>query len=182
MSNEHHPFVRLATGAAPEASVPDAALRHYRGALGRFVTGVAVCTTIHRGLRAGLTISSFTSLSLQPSLVAWALDHRSACLEAFTVAPRHAISVLGAEQADLARRFATSCADRFVGLELPADGTGVPWIPDALAVFSCRRIRNIDVGDHVLLVAEVDGYRARGGAPLVFSAGAFGTVASGAPL
>lgn len=179
MSEEHVPFVRLDAGAAPEATVSDAALLPYRAALGRFVTGVAVCTTIHGGVPAGLTISSFTSLSLRPSLVAWALDHRSASLDAFISEPRHAISVLAADQGDLARRFATSRADRFVGLDLPTDGAGVPWIPGALAVFSCRRIRNIDVGDHVLLVSEVDSYLARSGAPLVFGAGKFGTFTPG---
>jgi flavin reductase (DIM6/NTAB) family NADH-FMN oxidoreductase RutF len=182
MSEQHVPFVRLDAGAAPEATVSDAALRPYRAALGRFATGVAVCTTIQRGVPVGLTINSFTSLSLRPSLVAWALDRRSASLEAFTGANRHAISVLAAEQGDLARRFSTSPADRFVGLDLPTDGTGVPWIPGALAVFSCRLIRDIDVGDHVLLVAEVDTYLARSGQPLVFSAGTFGTFASGRTL
>lgn len=156
----------------PATALHDA--RALRGALGAFATGVAIVTTAAADGPHGLTINSFVSVSLDPPLVLWSLDRRSHSLDAFEAAPCFAINVLGAHQADLARRFARPGAPRFGGLAL-ADGLeGAPLLPDCIASFECRRVAVHDGGDHVIFVGRIERYRADHRPPLVFSRGQFG--------
>ncbi|MCA1938417.1 MAG: flavin reductase family protein, partial [Dechloromonas sp.] len=87
---------------------PQTDTRALRNALGRFATGIAIVTAIDPdGHPIGLTVNSFSAVSLQPALVLWCLDNGSHNLEAFRKASYHAINILSAEQQDLSNRFAT---------------------------------------------------------------------------
>jgi flavin reductase (DIM6/NTAB) family NADH-FMN oxidoreductase RutF len=95
-----------------EASMADTAAtfdaREYRRALGTFPTGVAVVTTrAPSGAFVGLTINSFSSLSLEPPLVLWALNLGSPSLGAFDRAQYFAVNILAEDQVELSRRFAS---------------------------------------------------------------------------
>ena len=82
--------------------------RSLRDALGRFATGVAVVTAIDPdGRPIGLTVNSFSAVSLDPALVLWCLDNGSVNLGAFRRASHHVINILSADQEDLSNRFAT---------------------------------------------------------------------------
>lgn len=147
-----------------------------RAALGQFATGVAVVTT--RGLNGrsvGLTINSFSSVSLEPPLVLWSLSRRSSSLADFSSARTVAIHVLSADQETLARRFATPCADRFAGIARSIGPNGVPLLEGGVARFVCSPYAQYEAGDHVVFILRVDRWTHAAGPALVFHAGRFST-------
>ncbi|MBN9426584.1 MAG: flavin reductase family protein, partial [Burkholderiales bacterium] len=140
-----------------------------------YPTGVAiVATRAGDGRRVGLTINSFASLSLDPPLILWSLVQRSVNLPAFRDCTHFTVSVLGSEQQELARRFASaSVADKFEGAPVIDMPEGVPVIEGAVATLVCANDRCIDGGDHLLLLGRVLRVASSSGAPLVFHAGRF---------
>jgi flavin reductase (DIM6/NTAB) family NADH-FMN oxidoreductase RutF/2-polyprenyl-6-methoxyphenol hydroxylase-like FAD-dependent oxidoreductase len=149
--------------------------RDLRRALGQFATGVTVVTTrTEDGRRVGITANSFTSLSLDPPLVLFALDRAAASLPDFERCEHFAVNVLAAHQHHLSRQFSTPAEDKFAGVECCPDGScGVPLIEDALARFVCRGVERHDGGDHVIIVGEVERYETFEGEPLVFHSGSY---------
>ncbi|WP_051710685.1 flavin reductase family protein [Streptomyces sp. NRRL S-350] len=145
----------------------DARHRPLREVLGRYATGVAVVTTRHRGRPAGLTVNSFTSVSLDPPLVLWCLNRSSAGLAAFTLGTHFAVHVLAADQRELAVRFAGP-GDRFERLQQLPGPYGVPLLEGVVATLVCRRERVITAGDHVILTGTVLDHRSEPGPPLLF--------------
>ena len=108
----------------PQPAPADFPALYFRSALGRFPTGVTVITAEHPdgGAPLGLTISSFSSVSLEPPMVLWTLTHTAASLAAFKALDRYVIHVLSAGQVDLARRFAKGPqAERFAGANIEID-------------------------------------------------------------
>ena len=82
-------------------------LTEFRRALGCFATGVAVVTAVEKnGARAGITINSFNSVSLDPPLVLWSIDEESQSFETFVAAEHFAVNVLAMHQRDICDRFA----------------------------------------------------------------------------
>ncbi len=143
-----------------------------RNALGSYPTGVAVVTASGRHRApVGMTINSFTSISLDPPLLGWCIDRDSASFVDFTGATGFSISVLAKHQGDIAKRFATRSADKFVGLV--EDPAMEPVIPESCALFRCRMYRVIPLGDHVMLVGRVTQFERREKPPLVFVGGKF---------
>lgn len=149
--------------------------RPLRDALGQFATGVTVVTTVTAaGEPAGLTVNSFTSVSLDPPLVLWNLARRSANWEAFSDVEYFAVNVLAADQEPLAMAFAVPKGDPFAGLEFDKGIEGLPLLPGALAQFECRLTSRQSGGDHEMLMGEVLDYHDLGGEPLLFHRGNFG--------
>ena len=112
---------------------PQTDTRALRNALGRFATGVAIVTAIDPdGQPVGLTVNSFSAVSLDPALVLWCLDNNSHNLAAFRKASHHAINILAANQQELSNRFATWPADRFAGLtvvnQVAVTGRAYSWM------------------------------------------------------
>lgn len=147
--------------------------RAFRDALGRFVTGVTVVTSRTKGGRAcGVTVNSFSSLSLDPPLVLWSLSLTSSSHPAFDEATHFVVHVLADGQEGIARQFARSGIDRFAGLDLEEGPEGIPMIPDVAARFECRTLYRYWGGDHVIFVGRVDAYsHTPERNPLVFYAG-----------
>jgi len=140
-----------------------------RSALGRYATGVCIATTVAGdGTPAGLTITSFNSLSLDPPLILWSLGLNSSTLDVFRSGDRFAINVLAVEMAELARRFARSGGDKFADVAVETGRTGVPLISGALVQLECLTEAQYPAGDHVLFLGRVVGLAVRDGAPLVF--------------
>lgn len=164
-------------GKSPEEQVftPDAdGARAFRDALGRFATGVTVITAPGPEGPVGFTANSFSSLSLDPPLVLWSPAKSSRRFGVFAAARHYAIHVLGAEQAALGRHFAMNGTDfNLPGLQM--NDEGVALLPGCLARFECESWAQHDGGDHVILVGRVLRVRFRDGAPLVFSAGHYGS-------
>ncbi len=150
----------------------------FRGALGCFPTGVAVVTATSGARPMGITVNSFTSVSLDPPLVLWCIDKGSDRYKTFTEAKGYTISVLGTEHEKVSSRLARQGEHRLDGIELKATELGPPALVDALAVFECAREAVHDGGDHAILVGRVlRVHRHEKGAPLVFFKGRYGALA-----
>ena len=132
--------------------------RILRDALGCFATGVTVVTTIdENGEPLGLTANSFTSVSLDPPLILFALARKSANLAAFEKAGRFAVNVLHIGQQPVGGRFASRDVARFEGVDWAVRGEGgSPILAGSLASFDCRTHAIHDGGDHLLFVGHVD--------------------------
>ncbi|WP_327089000.1 flavin reductase family protein [Nonomuraea sp. NBC_01738] len=149
-------------------------MRSLREAFGQFATGVAVITTTGPGgERAGVTVNSFTSVSLDPPLVLWCLSGRAPSAPVFLGAGRFAVNILAAGQDELSRRFATPAPDKFAGVELVETHTGLPILAGTLASFACRTVSTHDGGDHHIFVGRVEHYERTGGEPLIFHSGRY---------
>jgi flavin reductase (DIM6/NTAB) family NADH-FMN oxidoreductase RutF len=157
----------------PRATAPDP--RHLRDCLSEFATGVTIVTAcLPDGQRAGLTVNSFNSLSLDPPLVLWSLSLRSANLELFEAARHFAVSVLSVRQVDLARRFARAGVHRFDGVPIRDGLGGAPLIEGANAWFECESVSSQRAGDHMLFIGQVlRCTRQHDADPLIFRHGRF---------
>jgi 3-hydroxy-9,10-secoandrosta-1,3,5(10)-triene-9,17-dione monooxygenase reductase component len=153
--------------------------REFRNALGSFATGVALVTAREAGGRAiGITINSFSSVSLDPPLVLWSLASTSPNLEHFGVGASHLIHVLAHDQEPLAKRFASRVADKFEGMPHNTTADGLPQFDDCLAYFECRTHALHSEGDHVIVIARVHALTHRARDPLLFCAGKFAVLAT----
>lgn len=149
---------------------------YFRTALGRFATGVTIITTQDaQGAPVGLTVSSFNSVSLTPPLVLWSLSNASSTFDTFQRSPHYTIHVLGADQIDLATRFARGpAAERFSGIPLKTAPGGATMLDLPVAAwFECRQHAVYPAGDHAIMVGEVTHCGFNNVPPLVFHAGGF---------
>jgi flavin reductase (DIM6/NTAB) family NADH-FMN oxidoreductase RutF len=142
--------------AAAARTVDPAVLREaFRG----YATGVAV-VTVGGALPHGMTANSFTSVSLEPPMVLVCVDRVATMHARLAATGRFGVSVLGAEQEDIARHFADHRrawgTAQFDALDwLPGMCTGAPLIAGALAWFECGLWRTYDGGDHSIFVGEL---------------------------
>ena len=159
---------------AGAAAVPGFDPKALRRVLGCFVTGVCVLTARDpEGRPVGMTVNSFSSLSLDPPLVLWSIARHSALQAAFTAASHWAINILGAAQAPLARQFAQRGADRFGGLEFDAGLAALPLLRGCIAHLQCQRFSATNLGDHTLMIGRILALEGSTAEPLVFQAGQF---------
>ncbi len=149
--------------------------RRFRGALGRFATGVTVVTALMPDRSpVGVTVNAFTSLSLRPPLVLISLANTTVCLEAFVKGKRFAINVLGEDQRNLSLAFASRRKDKFKGLAYETWDSGCPILPGCLANLECTRVAVHQGGDHVVVIGGVDRMEhAEEGKPLLYYRGAY---------
>jgi flavin reductase (DIM6/NTAB) family NADH-FMN oxidoreductase RutF len=146
----------------------------FRRACGRFATGVTIATVLDaRGTPHGLTVSSFTSVSLCPPLVLVCLGHEVTNIRDFRTATHFGINVLKEDQQALSDRFARKGHDRFDGLTWQAGKTGVPLLPGCLAQIECSLHKRVEMGDHDLFVGEMVHAVVADGNPLVYFASAY---------
>jgi flavin reductase (DIM6/NTAB) family NADH-FMN oxidoreductase RutF len=160
-------------------TLPQTDSRALRNALGRFATGIAVVTAIDPdGHPIGLTVNSFSAVSLEPPLVLWCLDNSSHNLEAFRRASHHGINILSVEQLDISNRFATWPADRFVGLPWQPGLGGAPIFPDCCATFEVANETAHPGGDHTIFIGRIEGFtESLDLDPLLFHAGRYRNLA-----
>ena len=146
--------------------------RDYRRALGQFATGVTVVTARgSNGRKVGVTVNSFSSVSLNPPLVLWSLSRDAPSFPDFASATHFAVNVLEARQHHLSRQFSTPLPDKFSGVEFVEAASGTPLLNGAIAQFICRKVRQYDGGDHIIFIGEVEEYKYSAGEPLVFHSG-----------
>jgi 4-hydroxyphenylacetate 3-hydroxylase, reductase component len=149
----------------------------FRQALGAFPTGVAVVTATQDAEPVGMTVNSFTSVSLDPPLVLWCLKKDSQRYRCFVEAPGYAISILGTEHEEVSARLARQGEHKLDGLTLLRTELGPPALADALAIFECGAHAMHEGGDHMILVGRVLRFtRREAGAPLVFHRGRYGAL------
>lgn len=148
----------------------------FRTALARFASGVTVVTVRGAdGADHGMTISAFTSLSLDPPLVLACLDMTATLLPHLRGATMFGVSILAEGQAALSARFADQGVVRFDGVAVTHAPEGPALIAGAAAHLVCRRIAEHPGGDHVIVVGEVERATTYGDAPLVYALRRYGT-------
>ncbi|MFV2176927.1 flavin reductase family protein [Actinomadura sp. LOL_016] len=167
-----------AAAPAPPATGIDGA--RFRSVLGRFATGVVAITAVEPGTGrpAGLVANSFTSVSLDPPLVAFCIAHTSSTWPRLRAADRLCVNILSEPQLEVSERLAVKGDDKFAGIEWTRTRGGAPLIEGALAWIDCSVEREHAAGDHVIVVARVhDLGRHADGDPLIFYRGGYGGIA-----
>lgn len=146
----------------------------FRRALGSFATGVTIITTRDAsGEPVGLTVNSFSSVSLNPPLVLWSLANNALSLPAFRDNGHWAVHVLASDQEALSGRFAQRGEDKFSGLDCDEGAGGVPLLKGCMARFQCRTATQYEGGDHLIFIGEVLSFDRRETPPLVFHGGRY---------
>jgi len=149
----------------------------FRAVLGRFASGVTIVTTTDAdGRDQGMTVSAFSSLSLEPPLVLVCIDHNASVWPAFERAEHFAINILGSQQEALSRRFSSRDGDRFASVGFTRGATGVALLDDTLASVECVVISRVSHGDHSILVGSVEGGTARDLQPLLYYRGGYASL------
>ena len=143
-----------------------------RRAMRAWTTGVAIVTSIYGDQQYGMTVNSFTSISLEPPLISVALRQLTHTHELVVKSGMFSITILAAAQKELSDRFAgklPNITNRFDGVQTETISLDSPVFKDGMAYFDCRVVNSIPVGENTLFVAEVLDARGQGeGEPLVY--------------
>ena len=143
----------------------------FRQTLGRWPSGVTVVTMQDGDTVHGITVSAFSSLSLEPPLVGVAIAHKARSHGLLKRVPRYAVSILSADQSDLSEHF----AGRPVALEEhPFEVFDeLPVVRGAVAQIACTIEQRVEVGDHTIYVGRIDTSRLADGDPLAYHMGGY---------
>lgn len=153
----------------PLADTPD-----YRRVLGHVPTSVSVVTGLARSGPVGMTVGSFTSVSLDPPLIAFFVDKSSSTWPRLYESDYFAVNILGHAQSELCRAFARRREDRFEGVDWHASEHGVPLLNEAIVRIECARYKVDLIGDHYQVVGKVTSLELSAeDPPLIFLRGGF---------
>jgi 3-hydroxy-9,10-secoandrosta-1,3,5(10)-triene-9,17-dione monooxygenase reductase component len=147
----------------------------FRHVLGHFATGVAVITAAAPSGPVGMAVSSFTSVSLEPPLVAFLPDKASTSWPKIRGAGVFCVNILSAGQEELCARFARKGGDKFAGVPWRPAASGAPILDGGMAWIDCELSQTFASGDHYIAIGRVLQLDAADyGAPLVFFQGGYG--------
>ena len=150
----------------------------FRNALGRFASGVTVVTTESKqGEPKGLTVSAFSSLSLDPPLVLICIERNSSLHQFLKEGSYFAVNILSEDQELVSRRFASKDADRFDGIGYKKGATGCPLLEGAIAHVECLVRESNSAGDHTIFIGEVEAAETTEGKPLAYFRGGYSRLA-----
>jgi 3-hydroxy-9,10-secoandrosta-1,3,5(10)-triene-9,17-dione monooxygenase reductase component len=170
--NAYRGPIDLPGNATPPKTIDEA---RFRQVLGHFATGVTVVTGRADGAPLGLAVNSFTSVSLDPPLVAFCVATRSGTWPRLRPGGAFCVNILAEDQEVLARAFAAHGLDRFEGVGWRPAPSGAPVLSGALAWVDCTVEAEHGAGDHLIVVGrvrEID--LEHEGRPLVFYRGGYG--------
>ena len=152
-------------------TAPSASADAFKRVLSRWPSGVSVVTTNHEGLLYGLTVSSFSSLSLDPPLVLVCLHNENRMPDMIRDSGGFAVSILGEEQQAASNYFARPGREPTTAFT-EIDGQWTEWnqpvVKGALAHLVCQLHALIPQGDHTITIGRVVGTHHREGSPLVY--------------
>lgn len=129
-----------------------------RESMRHWATGVAVVTSRYREDEHGMTVNSFTSVSLDPPLVLVALDRASRTCTMVSQSGVFGVTILASDQQDIAERFAGqdgSSQNRFDGIDTQRLVSGVSFIAGGLAYLDCRISKSYQIATHTLFIGHV---------------------------
>jgi 3-hydroxy-9,10-secoandrosta-1,3,5(10)-triene-9,17-dione monooxygenase reductase component len=156
--------------------------RHFRTVLGHFPTGVTAVTAIDEGKPVGMAVGSFTSVSLDPPLVAFLPARNSVTWARIRRAGQFCVNILSASQLDLCGTMASRSDEKFTACSWRQGVTGSPIIDGALAWIECEIDAVHEAGDHDIVVGRVLALEADtegSGTPLLFFRGGYGAFDGG---
>lgn len=164
----------MVSGSATSDSAIDG--QRFREVLGSYPTGVTVVTAIGEdGRPAGMAVGSFTSVSLDPPLVAFLPDRSSTSFPKIRTARSFCVNVLAADQESVCRAFATRGGDKFAGVSWQPAASGAPRLDGVAAWIDCDFESIQDAGDHYIVLGRVRELNsAAERLPLVFFQGGYG--------
>jgi flavin reductase (DIM6/NTAB) family NADH-FMN oxidoreductase RutF len=140
----------------------------------RFASGVTVVTTEADGMVYGLTVSAFSTVSIDPLLVMVCIRTGNRLTDMVVSSERFAVNILGEQQRPVSQYFASpgreplSAAVGFPYIATSVDQSGAPVVDGSLAYFDCRVQEVLEAGDHTLFIGEVVGAGSTDGLPLVY--------------
>jgi 3-hydroxy-9,10-secoandrosta-1,3,5(10)-triene-9,17-dione monooxygenase reductase component len=146
----------------------------FREVLGHFATGVTVVTAVEEGVPVGFTCQAFSSLSLDPPMVALAPAKTSTSWPRMVKAGAFCVNILADDQEDLCRGFAVSGGDKFAGVAWHLGEAGTPVLDGAVAWVECELDAVFDAGDHELVTGRVLHLGVGSGGPLLYYRGGYG--------
>jgi flavin reductase (DIM6/NTAB) family NADH-FMN oxidoreductase RutF len=149
----------------------------FRAVLGHYPTGVAVVSAISEaGELVGMVVGSFTSVALDPPLIAFAADKNSTSYAGLRGIKHFVVNVLSAEQEYLCRKLsAKNATDKWDSVEWTAVASGAPRLEGAVAWIACELYSAVDAGDHELVIGAVKDLSVTNPTlPLLFFQGGYG--------
>ena len=168
------PNTPMSKQASPiEEGNPTEDSRAFRRCLGQFTTGVTVITARHGEQMVGMSVNSFSALSLEPPLVLWSIRRESGSLPVFRQASHFAINVLAADQVGVSSLFASPKEDKFAQSRWALGRCGAPLLEGTIAHMECRLEQVLEGGDHLILIGRVERYARFVGEPLLFTQGRY---------
>lgn len=160
--------------SAPAASALQPA--NMRALGGFFATGVTAVLADHAGQQWGMTVNSFTSLSLDPPLVLFCAQTCSSVLHAIEASRVFTVNVLAMDQGEISSRLARRGGpEKMQGIDTLRVSSGASRLVGALAWFDCSLERCEPAGDHLIVIGRVmnGGHREPSGEPLLFYRSAY---------
>ncbi|HNB52681.1 MAG TPA: flavin reductase family protein [Anaerolineales bacterium] len=147
-----------------------------RIAMRAWATGVTIVGVQHEGVMHGMTVSSYTSVSLDPPLVLVSLEMGTRTYSLLEKSGVFGVTILEEKQQEVSNCFAnpsTELGDRFAGREVFQLETGAPFVAGGIAFFDCRVTKLVPAGNHILVIAEVVAAKSNGpggleGTPLIY--------------
>jgi flavin reductase (DIM6/NTAB) family NADH-FMN oxidoreductase RutF len=129
-----------------------------RLAMRNWATGVTIVSSISNGIRHGMTVSSFTSVSIDPAMLLVSLQDNARTHRLVKESGVFAVTILDQSQIAISERFAgrqTEKHDRFRGLETFSLVTGAPLIRGGLVGFDCQVCDTHEIGQHTIFIGQV---------------------------
>lgn len=151
--------------------------RALRDAFGVFPSGVVAVAAVVDGVPVGLAASSFTSVSLDPPLVSFSIARTSKTWPDLRRADHVGVTILAEHHGEVCRRLAGPPDQRFDDLAVSASDNGAITLDDGVARFDCTIHREVEGGDHVLVLLQLHAVEHTSGQPLVFHRSGFGRLA-----
>lgn len=142
----------------------------FRKTMAHFATGVTVVCAAHEGALAGMTVNSFTSVSLEPPLVLFCPHRDSHIMEVLSQSGHFSINILAEDQIDTCMAFAGKVERelRFNDDNHVMSESGTPLLTGVLAHLECKLQAVHPGGDHQIVIGEVFSLDYRDGRPLLF--------------
>jgi 3-hydroxy-9,10-secoandrosta-1,3,5(10)-triene-9,17-dione monooxygenase reductase component len=150
----------------------------FRRVLGHYPTGVCIVTASDDNGAVGLAVGSFTSVSLEPPLVAFFPDKRSSSWPRIEKIGKFCVNILASDQLELCKQFATSGGDKFAGVSHRISSNGSPILDGVVAWIDCALHAVHEAGDHYIVLGEVVALSVETPSePLLFLKGQYGEFA-----
>jgi flavin reductase (DIM6/NTAB) family NADH-FMN oxidoreductase RutF len=141
----------------------------FRQALGRFASGVTIITTKDKSGRLhGITVSAFSSVSLEPPLILVCIEKKAGSHQAFEESEFFNVNILEESQQHLSGHFASHVPNKFEDAEYFEGENGLPLIKDALVHLECKLTYAHAGGDHTIFVGEIEKSSVGDGNPLIY--------------
>jgi flavin reductase (DIM6/NTAB) family NADH-FMN oxidoreductase RutF len=165
------------TTTAALATNQDLDPRRLRDAFGVFPSGVVAVAAVVDGTPTGLAASSFTSVSLDPPLVSFSVAKTSKTWPDLRRAAHLGLTVLAEHHGDVCRQLAGPVEQRFDDIAISASDDGAVTLDEGLARFDCTIYREVEAGDHLVVLLRLHAVEHSVGQPLVFHRSGFGRLA-----